>query len=90
MSVNKCILVGNVGKDPEVRSMQNGKEVVSFSVATSEKWKNKSGEWQEKTEWTNIVIFSDGLVNVVKNYVKKGSKLYIELIWRFPVVFIAI
>ena len=79
MSVNKVILVGNVGKDPEVRSMSNGNEVASFSLATTDYWKDKnSGERKDKTEWHNIVIFSQGLVNVVKNYVKKGSKLYIE------------
>lgn len=79
MSVNKVILVGNVGQDPEIRTTQDGREIASFSVATSESWKDKnSGEKREKTEWHRIVIFSQGLVGIVKNYVKKGSKLYIE------------
>ncbi len=78
-SVNKVILVGNLGKDPEIRSTQDGREIASFSIATSETWKDKnSGERKEKTEWHNIVIFNPNLVTVVKNYVKKGSKLYIE------------
>ncbi len=78
-SVNKVILVGNLGKDPEIRSTQDGREIASFSLATSESWKDKnSGERKEKTEWHNIVIFNPSLVTVVKNYVKKGSKLYIE------------
>jgi single-strand DNA-binding protein len=78
MSVNKAILVGSVGKDPEIRSTQSGVEIASFSLATSESWKDKqSGEKKEKTEWHNISVFG-GLVNIVKNYVKKGSKLYIE------------
>lgn len=78
-SVNKVILVGNVGKDPEVRSFQNGGRVASFSVATSESWKDKAtGEKKEKTEWHRISILNDNLINVVENYVKKGSKLYIE------------
>lgn len=79
MSVNKVIIVGNVGKDPEIRSTNNGKEIANLTIATSEKWTDKtSGERREKTEWHRVVIFSEGLVNVVKNYVKKGSKLYIE------------
>ena len=78
-SVNKVILVGNLGKDPEIRSTQDGREIASFSIATSESWKDKnSGERKEKTEWHNIVVFNPNLVGVVKNYVKKGSKLYIE------------
>lgn len=76
--LNKVTLIGNVGKDPEVRSMQNGKEVATFSLATSESWKDKSGERKTKSEWHSIVIFNEGLVGVVKSYVKKGSKLYIE------------
>jgi single-strand DNA-binding protein len=77
--INRAILIGNVGKDPEVRSTQDGREIASFSLATSESWKDKStGERKEKTEWHKIVIFNPNLVNVVKNYVKKGSKLYIE------------
>lgn len=79
MSVNKVILIGNVGKDPEVRSMGNGAEVASFSLATTDYWKDKNtGERRDKTEWHNIVIFSPGLINIIKNYVKKGSKLYVE------------
>jgi single-strand DNA-binding protein len=78
-SVNKVILVGNLGKDPEIRSTQDGREIASFSIATSESWKDKnSGERKEKTEWHNIVVFNPQLVTVVKSYVKKGSKLYIE------------
>jgi single-strand DNA-binding protein len=78
-SVNKVILVGNLGKDPEIRTTQSGTEIASFSIATSESWKDKStGERKEKTEWHNIVVFNERLVTVVKNYVKKGSKLYIE------------
>lgn len=77
-SVNKAILVGNVGSDPEIRSMQSGDEVAQLSIATSESWKDKNtGEKKEKTEWHRVVIFGN-LVNVVKNYVKKGSKLYLE------------
>lgn len=79
MSVNKVILVGNVGQDPEIRNTQDGREIASFSLATSESWKDKnSGEKKEKTEWHRVVIFSQGLIGVVKNYVKKGSKLYLE------------
>ncbi len=79
MSINKVILVGNVGQDPEIRSTQDGREIANFSLATSESWKDKnSGERKEKTEWHRVVIFSPGLVGIVKNYVKKGSKLYIE------------
>ena len=78
-SVNKVILVGNVGQDPEVRQFQNGGQVCSFSLATSENWKDKNtGERREKTEWHRISVFSEGLVRVVQSYVKKGSKLYIE------------
>lgn len=78
-SVNKVILVGNLGKDPEIRNTQDGREIASFSIATSETWKDKnSGERKEKTEWHNIVVFNPQLVGVVKSYVKKGSKLYIE------------
>jgi len=78
-SVNKVILVGNVGKDPEVRTTQDGREVASFSIATSESWRDKqTGERKERTEWHRIAVFNEGLVNIVKNYVHKGSKLYIE------------
>ena len=79
MSINKVILVGNVGQDPEIRSTQDGREIANFSLATSESWKDKNtGEKKEKTEWHRVVIFSQGLINVVRNYVKKGTKLYIE------------
>ncbi len=79
MSINKVILVGNVGQDPEIRTTQDGREIANFSLATSESWKDKnSGEKKDKTEWHRIVIFSQGLVGIVKNYVKKGNKLYIE------------
>lgn len=78
-SVNKVILVGNLGRDPEIRSTQDGREIANLAIATSESWKDKNtGERKEKTEWHRVVIFNDGLVNVVKNYVKKGSKVYIE------------
>ena len=78
-SVNKVILIGNLGKDPESRSFANGGKVVSFSVATSENWKDKgSGERKEKTEWHNVSIFSEGLAGVAERYLKKGSKVYLE------------
>ena len=78
-SVNKVILVGNLGKDPESRSFANGGKVVSFSVATSEGWKDKNtGERKDKTEWHNVSIFSDGLARVAEQYLKKGSKVYLE------------
>jgi single-strand DNA-binding protein len=78
-SINKVILVGNVGKDPEIRTTQDGKEIASFSLATSESWRDKfTGERKDRTEWHRIVIFNEGLVNIIKNYVHKGSKLYIE------------
>lgn len=78
-SVNKVILIGNLGNDPEARSMQSGDEVVNLSVATSERWKDKaSGEMKDRTQWHKVVIFNQALVNVAKNYLKKGSKVYIE------------
>ena len=78
-SVNKVILVGNLGKDPESRSFANGGKVVSFSLATSENWKDRnSGERKEKTEWHNVSIFSEGLARVAEQYLKKGSKVYLE------------
>jgi single-strand DNA-binding protein len=78
-SVNKVIIVGNVGKDPEVRSFQNGGRVANFSVATSENWKDKAtGEKKERTEWHRISILNDNLVGIVESYVKKGTKVYIE------------
>src|ERR1700746_2367282 len=78
-SVNKVILVGNLGKDPEVRRLQNGNPVVNLSVATSESWRDKAtGERKEKTEWHRVVIFSEGLAKVAEQYLKKGAKVYIE------------
>ncbi|MBN9543770.1 MAG: single-stranded DNA-binding protein [Alphaproteobacteria bacterium] len=78
-SINKVILVGNVGKDPEVRSTSDGRKLASVTLATSETWKDKNtGERKDKTEWHRISIFNEGLVNVVENYVRKGAKLYIE------------
>lgn len=78
-SVNKAIILGNVGKDPEIKSFNNGGRIANFSIATSESWKDKStGEKKERTEWHNISVQSDGLVGVVERYIKKGSKLYIE------------
>ncbi|MFN9110250.1 MAG: single-stranded DNA-binding protein [Bacteroidota bacterium] len=78
-SVNKVILVGNVGRDPEARTMGNGGKVVNLSVATSETWKDKnSGERQEKTEWHRVVIFNEKIADVAERYVKKGSRIYIE------------
>ena len=78
-SLNKVCLLGNVGRDPEVRSMNNGGKVVNLSVATSETWKDKnSGERQEKTEWHRVVIFNDKIGEVAEKYVKKGSRIYIE------------
>lgn len=77
--INKVILVGNVGKDPEIRTMSNSKQVASFSLATTETWMDRStNERINKTEWHNIVVFNEGLIKVVQNYVHKGSKLYIE------------
>ncbi len=78
-SVNKVILVGNLGRDPEVRFSQDGRKIVNFSIATSESWKDKNtGERREKTEWHRIVVFSDGLANIAERYLKKGSKVYVE------------
>jgi single-strand DNA-binding protein len=78
-SVNKVILVGNLGQDPEVRSFDNGGEVANLSIATSETWKDRNtGERRERTEWHRVSIFNPGLVTVAKNYLRKGSKVYIE------------
>jgi single-strand DNA-binding protein len=78
-SVNKVILVGNLGKDPEIRSFQNGGRVANFSIATSENWKDKtSGEKKERTEWHRISVTNEKLVEVIERYVKKGAKVYIE------------
>ena len=78
-SVNKVILVGNLGKDPEVRRMQSGDAVVNLSIATSESWRDKaSGERKEKTEWHRVVIFNKNLAEVAEKYLRKGSKVYVE------------
>ena len=78
-SVNKVILVGNLGKDPEVRRMTSGDPVVNLSVATSESWRDKaSGERKEKTEWHRVVIFNKNLAEVAEKYLRKGSKVYVE------------
>jgi single-strand DNA-binding protein len=78
-SVNKVILVGNVGRDPEIRTLQNGGRVASFSLATSENWKDRTtGERREKTEWHRIAVYNDGLIGIIERFVKKGSKLYLE------------
>jgi single-strand DNA-binding protein len=78
-SVNKVILVGNLGRDPEIRSTQDGTRVANLSVATSESWRDKnSGERRERTEWHRVVVFNDRIVDVCEKYLKKGSKVYIE------------
>ena len=78
-SVNKTILLGNLGRDPEIRSMQSGAKMASFSIATSKRWKDRNTQEQkEKTSWHNIVVFGDGLVDIVEKYVKIGSKIYVE------------
>ncbi len=78
-SLNKVLLIGRLGNDPEIKQMQNGKSVARLSVATSESWKDKnSGERKEKTEWHRVVIFNEGLVSVVQKYLKKGAQVYIE------------
>ena len=76
--VNKVILVGNLGADPEARSLNSGGEVVNMRVATSESWKDRDGNRQERTEWHNVVIFNENLGRVAKSYLKKGSKVYLE------------
>jgi single-strand DNA-binding protein len=78
-SVNKVILIGNLGADPEVKSFQNGGRIANLRIATSENWKDKNtGERKERTEWHNVVLNSDGLVGVAERYLRKGSKVYIE------------
>jgi single-strand DNA-binding protein len=78
-SVNKVILIGNLGRDPEFRSTQDGQRIATFSLATSENWRDKaSGERRERTEWHRIVVFNERLVDIIEKYVKKGSKLYLE------------
>lgn len=78
-SINKVIIIGNLGQDPQIRATQDGKEIASLNVATSQSWKDKStGERKEKAEWHRVVIFNENLVRVVKEWARKGSKLYIE------------
>ena len=78
-SVNKVILIGNLGRDPEIRNTQSGKKIASFSVATSDTWKDgATGERREKTEWHRVKIFSDGLADIAEKYLKKGAKVYLE------------
>ncbi|MBL0318286.1 MAG: single-stranded DNA-binding protein [Alphaproteobacteria bacterium] len=78
-SLNKVTLIGNLGRDPEIRSTQSGGEIANITIATSESWKDKNtGERNERTEWHRVVVFNEGLVRVVKNYLRKGSKVYIE------------
>ena len=78
-SVNKVILVGNLGKDPEIRTLPSGDKIANLSIATSETWKDRnSGERKERTEWHRVVIFNDNLVKVAESYLRKGSKVYIE------------
>jgi single-strand DNA-binding protein len=78
-SINKVILVGNLGKDPEVRSAQDGSKIVSFSVATSESWRDKvSGERKDRTEWHRVVVFNPNLAEICEKYLHKGSKVYVE------------
>jgi single-strand DNA-binding protein len=78
-SINKVILVGNLGKDPEIRRTQDGRAIANLSVATSEQWRDKAtGERKEKTEWHRVVIFNEGLAKVAEQYLKKGAKVYIE------------
>jgi single-strand DNA-binding protein len=76
--VNKVILVGNLGADPEARSLNSGNEVVNMRIATSESWKDKDGNRQERTEWHNVVIYNENLGRVAKSYLRKGSKVYLE------------
>ncbi len=78
-SVNKVILIGNLGKDPEIRRTQDGRPIANLSIATSESWKDKTtGERKEKTEWHRVVIFNEGLCRIAEQYLKKGAKVYIE------------
>ncbi len=78
-SVNKVILVGNLGRDPEIRTMQNGGKVANLSVATSDSWRDRtSGERQERTEWHRVVVFDDKLVEIIEKYLRKGAKIYLE------------
>lgn len=78
MAVNKVIIIGHLGRDPESRSFQNGGKVVNFSVAVTEKWKSRDGERKEKTEWVPVAIFNEGIAGVAEKYLRKGSKVYVE------------
>lgn len=77
-SLNKVCLIGNLGKDPEVRNMQNGGRIANLSIATSERWRDQGGERHEKTEWHRVVIFNDKLSEIAQRYLRKGSKVYLE------------
>lgn len=77
-SLNRVTLIGNVGKDPEIRTTQGGQKIANLSIATTDKWKSKDGERHEKTEWHRVVIFNDGLAGIVEKYVRKGSQLMLE------------
>ena len=89
-SLNKVLLIGRLGADPEIRAMQSGNKVASFSLATSKRWKDKSTQEQkEKTSWHKVVVFGDGLVDIVEKYVKKGSKIYVEgTVYPYTVAYI--
>lgn len=76
--LNKCLFIGNVGADPELKTTQSGKRITNLRLAVTEKWRDSSGERKERTEWVSVVCFNEGLCKVIENYVKKGSKLYIE------------
>lgn len=78
MSINKTIHIGFVGKNPEIRKTKDGKEIANFSLATTESWKDRTGERMTKTQWHNVVVFNQAIVSLVKKYVHKGSKLYVE------------
>lgn len=76
--LNQCQFIGNLGADPEVRSFQNGGRVCNFRIAVTDKWKDKSGERQERTEWVSVAVFSEGLIGVIESYLRKGSKVFIQ------------
>lgn len=76
--LNKCLFIGNVGADPEIRTTQGGKRIANLRLAVTEKWKDRDGNRQEKTEWVSVVCFNEGISKVIEQYVKKGSKLYVE------------
>ena len=77
-SVNKVFLIGSVGKEPQIRTTQDGRKIASFSLATNETWRTKEGERKERTDWHSVVVFNPGLTKVIESYVKKGSKLWVE------------